>query len=212
MFAFAAGIFALFSPCSFPLLPGYVSYYIGAKTTFGKAITSGVLCALGFLTVFSIIGLFVSLIGNFISNYIPFLELIVGLIIVLMGLLKVFDVSFPFSFSFLKLRNRRAFLGIFLYGLLYGLAALSCSAPVFLAVLFYAMLSGGLFNGLIIFIFYAMGMGLPIILVTILVAKAKDLILKRMIQSTRVLSKISGLILIVVGSYLAIISFLFSGF
>jgi len=211
-FAFTAGTFALFSPCSFPLLPGYISYYIGAKTSFGKAITGGVLCALGFLAVFSIIGIFTSLIGDFLSGYIPFLELIIGLIIISMGFLNVFDINFPISFSFLKISGKKSFLGLFLYGLLYGFAALSCSAPVFFAVIFYALGSGGFYNCLIIFVFYALGMGIPLILVTVLVAKAKDLILKRMVQGTRTLKKISGITLIIVGTYLAIISFSIPGF
>lgn len=215
IFAFTTGIFVLFSPCSFPLLPGYVSYYLGAKTSLRKAITSGLLCTTGFLTVFSIIGIFTSLIGDFLSSYIPFLDLIVGLIIISMGLLTLLDVNFPMIssvLSFLKIGNKKSFLGIFLYGLLYGLAALSCSAPVFFAVLFYAASSGGVYHSLIIFVFYAMGMGLPLILTSILVAKANDLILRKMSQSTRILKKISGAILIIVGSYLAIISFSIPGF
>ena len=51
-----------------------------------------------------------------------------------------------------------------------------------------------------------------IIIITVLVAKAKDIILRRMIQGTKMLSKISGLILIIVGSYLVVISFFPSGF
>jgi len=56
-------------------------------------------------------------------------------------------------------------------------------------------------------IFYAMGMGLPLILITILVAKANDLILRKMSRSTGILKKISGVILIIVGLSLAIASF-----
>jgi len=77
-FAFTAGVFSLFSPCGFPMLLGYISYYMGAKASLGKAITSGFVCVLGLLTVFSVIGIIVSLLGSFISRYALFLELIVG--------------------------------------------------------------------------------------------------------------------------------------
>jgi len=53
---------------------------------------------------------------------------------------------------------------------------------------------------------------LPIILITILVAKTNDLILRRMVQATGVLNKISGIILVIVGLYLTVISFLISEF
>jgi len=99
--------------------------------------------------------------------------------------------------SFLKIGNKKSFLGVFSYGLLY----------LFFAVLFYAASSGGIYHGLIIFVFYAMGMGLPLILITILVAKANDLILRKMSRSTGILKKISGVILIIVGLSLAIASF-----
>jgi cytochrome c-type biogenesis protein len=34
-FAFTAGVFTFFAPCSYPLLPGYLSYYLGEHTPAG---------------------------------------------------------------------------------------------------------------------------------------------------------------------------------
>lgn len=176
-----------------------------------RAVFSGVLCSLGFLVVFSAIGASASLIGNLLSSSIPFLELAVGLIIILMGLLTIFNVNFPFIPApriFPGASGRGSFYGIFLYGLLYGLGAIGCSAPIFFAVLFYAMSSGGLYHSLIIFIFYAIGMSLPIVLITILVAKANELILRKIAQASGTLKKLSGVTLVIVGLYLAVIAYL----
>jgi len=49
---------------------------------------------------------------------------------------------------------------------------------------------------------YAMGMGLPIIITTILVAKAKKFMLKRIMKMMPWFQKISGIVLITIGIYL----------
>jgi len=119
-----------------------------------------------------------------------------------MGFITLIGIKPPVSISFLKAPSKRKLVSLYLYGLLHGLAVLGCSAPIFLAVLFYAMGFGGLSLGLILFVFYAIGMGLPLIIITILVAEAKDLILKRMVEASTLLNKISGVTLILVGAYL----------
>ncbi len=55
---------------------------------------------------------------------------------------------------------------------------------------------------MITFVVYAIGMGLPIIITTILVAKAKKFMLERMVKMIPWFQKISGIILIIIGAYL----------
>ncbi len=78
---------------------------------------------------------------------------------------------------------------------------------IFFALLFYAISSGGLYQGLIISIFYAVGMGLPLVLITILVAKTNELILEKITQ-TLFLKRLSGIILTIVGVYLGMMGYL----
>lgn len=202
MFIFAAGASALLSPCGFPMLPGYISYYMGSKASLGKAVPSGVICTLGLVTVFSIIGAMASILGNLISPYIPLLELAAGLATIVLGFSMLIEIKLP-SFSLpIKAPKRRGFIGLFLYGTVYGLATLGCSAPIFFAILFWAIAEGGLLNGVVTFVIYAMGMGLPLILTTILLAMAKEMTLKRMVRMLPWLQRISGIILIIIGAYL----------
>lgn len=49
-FAFSAGIFTFFAPCAYPLLPGYVSYYLGRTTAPGEATNGGVVVDAGRVT------------------------------------------------------------------------------------------------------------------------------------------------------------------
>ena len=202
MFIFAAGASALLSPCGFPMLPGYILYYMGSKASLGKAVPSGIACTLGLVTVFSIIGAMGSILGSLINPYIPLLELVAGLATIVLGVSMLIEIRFP-SFSLpIKAPKRRGFIGLFLYGAVYGLATLGCSAPIFFAILFWAIAGGRLLNGIITFMIYAMGMGLPLILTTILLSMARELTLKRMVKMLPWLHKISGIILIIIGVYL----------
>jgi len=202
IFIFTAGALALLSPCGFPMLPGYISYYIGAKASLEKAVSGGVACTLGLLSVFSAIGVAVSTLGSFVSRYIPLLELVAGLIVVFMGISMIIEIRFPTFFTISRAPRQRGLVGIFLYGVVYGLATLGCSAPIFFSILFYAVAAGGPLHGMITFVVYVIGMGLPIIVTTILVAKAKKLMLERMVKMIPWFQKISGLVLIIIGVYL----------
>jgi len=199
---FTAGALTLLSPCGFPMLPGYISYYMGAKASLEKAVSGGVACTLGLLTVFSAIGVVVSTLGSLVSRYIPLLELVAGLIVIFMGISMIAEIRFPTFFTISRAPRQRGLIGVFLYGVVYGLAALGCSAPIFFSILFYAVSAGGPLYGMITFVVYAIGMGLPIIITTILVAKAKKFMLERMVKMIPWFQKISGIVLIIIGAYL----------
>jgi cytochrome c biogenesis protein CcdA len=199
---FIAGALATLSPCSFPMLPGYVLYYLGSKTPLGKAFSAGVTCTFGLITVFSVIGVIVSTFGGLVSRYIPSLQLWAGAAVILMGVSMIANIKFPISFTRLRIPKQRGFVGIFLYGVVYGLATLSCSAPIFFSILFYAFAAGGFLQVIVTFIVYATGMGLPIIITTILVAKVKKFIIQKIVNVTSWLQGISGIILLFMGIYL----------
>jgi len=184
------------------MLPGYISYYVGSKASLGKAVPGGIICALGLVTVFSIIGIVASILGSIIYPYIPLLELVAGLATIVLGVSMLIEIRLP-TFSLpVRAPKRRGLIGIFLYGAAYGMATLGCSAPIFFSILFYAIAAGGPLHGIITFIVYAVGAGLPLIITTILVAKAKKLMLERIVKMTPWLQRISGIVLVVVGIYL----------
>ncbi len=199
---FTAGGLALLSPCGFPMLPGYISYYMGRKASLEKAVSGGVACTLGLLAVFSAIGVGVSTLGSFVSRYIPLLELVAGLIVIIMGISMIVEIRFPTFFTTLRAPKQGGLIGFFLYGVVYGLAALGCSVPIFFSIFFYAVATGGALYGITTFVVYAMGMGLPIIVTSVLVAKTKKLLLERLLKMIPWFQKISGLVLITIGAYL----------
>jgi cytochrome c biogenesis protein CcdA len=82
------------------------------------------------------------------------------------------------------------------------MATIGCSAPIFLSILSYAIAVGGLIQVILTFIVYASGMGLPLIVITILMVEAKNLMLNKIMKMTQQLHKISGIALIFIGLYL----------
>jgi cytochrome c-type biogenesis protein len=197
---FLAGMLALFSPCSFPMLPGYISYYLGAKISLKRAIFGGIVCILGLFIVFSIIGLIVFIFHIFIIS--SFLGFIAGIIIIFMGISMIIEIKFPKFFIISRTPRQKGLIGLFLYGIAYGLATFGCSAPISLSIIFYSIATNSPLYGIIAFIIYTIGMGIPIIIITILIAKTKNLIIKRVMKIIPRLQKISGIVLIIIGSYL----------
>lgn len=187
------------------MLPAYVSYYLGIKSSparLGRAIVGGLVCALGPLSVFSIIGLLASTVSSLVVAHISLLELIAGLFTFLMGLVLLAKLKLPtFPALATKAPVQKGFLGLFLYGILYGLATVSCSAPIFLSVLVYAVSSGPLW-AFTSFILYAIGMGLPLVLITVAMAKAKEAHLAKIVFLSPTLQRLAGAVLLVVGTYI----------
>jgi len=100
LFAVGAGVMVFFSPCSFPMLPGYMSFYLSSKKsrtgkfneqTAKEALPDGLAAAAGLMGILLLIGIllvpFVSIIGGFI----PVLELVVGVLILSMGTVMVME-------------------------------------------------------------------------------------------------------------------------
>jgi len=116
--AFAAGIISFLSPCVLPLVPGYVSYITGqsvARSTMPKALimrfqaTALSVCfALGFTTIFVILGASATALGQALVSYRYELNLVGGAIVIGFGLFTLgllrpswlqhdlrIDVAFP---------------------------------------------------------------------------------------------------------------------
>ncbi|MEC8875156.1 MAG: redoxin domain-containing protein [Candidatus Thermoplasmatota archaeon] len=100
LFAVGAGVMVFFSPCSFPMLPGYMSFYLANKKqrigefnekAARETLPDGLAAAAGLMGILLLIGIllvpFVSIIGGFI----PVLELVVGILILTMGVIMVME-------------------------------------------------------------------------------------------------------------------------
>jgi cytochrome c-type biogenesis protein len=99
-FAVGAGVMVFFSPCSFPMLPGYMSFYLANKkqrtgkfdeTAARETLPDGLAAAAGLTGILLLIGIllipFISIIGGFV----PLLELVIGIMIAGLGIMMVME-------------------------------------------------------------------------------------------------------------------------
>lgn len=211
IFAFTAGIVAFLSPCSFPLLPAYISHYLGLKENptekqvsqvLKKGVFGGLACSTGAVSTLVLIGLGVSIFGGLVSSYVSSLELIAGVLLVVLGGLMFSEKSINFQFS-AKPRFENSYLSLFSFGIIYALATAGCVAPLFIGVVTLAI-SSGFPGGLLIFLSYSLGLATLLVVVTVLVSSAKEMVIDKLLGSMKYVKRVSGVVLLVVGIYLII--------
>ena len=197
-FAFLAGVSSLCHPCAFTLLPGYIAYLVESRTL-TRGILSGLIFTSGLITVLAILGALISYMGSFLIRFIPWLQLIVGIAIVIMGLIQIFNFNLP-SFS-PRIKVKKGFAGLYLFGLGFGLVISGCSAPVFFSIIFYSFISG-FQNGILVLASYGFGIGVITIAVSIITLRAKKSMLNKISQYYDWINRITGIILIIAGVYI----------
>jgi len=135
-FALTAGVATFFSPCAYPLLPGYVGFYVNSFDGDTASVTGagvrGVAAAFGVLATFALLGGTTAWVGQETLSGITVFETLVGGLLVVFGLLVVLGRDPSLSLSLPK--RRSGVLGFCLFGAGYALAGVGCVAPIFLAV------------------------------------------------------------------------------
>ncbi len=216
--AIIGGFASFFSPCAFPLLPSFIAYYItGAKgkgRTVKSGLSLGIKAAIGLLTIFSLIGVLAISGSYWISQYIPYLEMIVGITILILGILLLKDIDIGSYFTLLKNKilhslgkeptSSKTTTSPFIYGMGYGSAAAGCTAPVFIAIVLSSWLADGLYSALIVILLYFSVMAGLMITFSVITMVLKDKIANKIRKHMDLINKISALIMIAVGIYLVI--------
>ncbi|AGB39148.1 cytochrome c biogenesis CcdA family protein [Natronococcus occultus] len=135
-FALTAGIFTFFSPCAYPLLPGYVGFYVSQtdaeEASLPSAIGRGLVAGAGVLVTFGVLLGLAFWIGHSVLANTTAFEALVGLLLIAFGVLVVLDRAPSLSVALPK--RRSGTLGFGVFGAGYALAAAGCVAPVFLGV------------------------------------------------------------------------------
>jgi cytochrome c-type biogenesis protein len=200
--ALVSGVLVLLSPCSYPLLPGYVVYYLGSKVSGGRAIQGGLACGMGLVTVFSTLGLATYSFGSALLKSLPFTNLVAVAAIGLLGVSLLLGINLPSIPINIHASKKAGLLGFFLYGVTYAVASMACSGPIFISIMLYALTAGDFFDGFTIFLAFSLGMCMPLLATTVLVATAKSFIVRKITGATSIVQRASGVMLIVLAVYL----------
>ena len=196
------------NPCGFPLLPAFLSYYLGAderrlppaSTRVLQGLLVGTLVTVGFLGFFALVGLPVSYGVGAIARAVPWVGLATGAALALAGLLTLLGKHLRLPTQ-LRLRPRREHrLGaMLLFGIGYGAASLGCTLPLFLTLVGASLSDGGKLSTLIA---YGTGMALVLMALSVLVALAREGAARAVRPLLPYMSKTAGLLLLVSGGYL----------
>lgn len=205
-FAVGSGITTFFAPCAFPLLPGYIGYYL-SQTDADRptAVVLPAFAAAGSaLVVLAVIGVIGFALGRVFLTRLPLLEPIVGAGLVVLGGLMLLDLT-PEMRIPLPERSGST-LGFSLFGAGYAGAAAGCVVPILLGVLAQALAFPPT-QAAIIFGGYALSVSLPLVGVTLLAATGSDA-WRNLGQYTGQLHKVAAILVIIAGIgqlYLSII-------
>ena len=216
-YAFGAGMVTTVSPCGIAMLPAYVSLYLGAREENFQArsslkrgiralVMSGAV-TLSFVAFFGVMGAILSLGGQFLLTFIPWIAVLIGVVLILMGIYLLTGghvyTNLPARLA-ARLGNNSgsSIKGFLVFGLAYAIAALSCTLPVFLAVVASALAVKGFAFGLLQFISFALGMGFIITMVTMGSALFKETVNRWLRRLVPVVARLSGLLLIFAGGYI----------
>ncbi len=216
-YAFGAGMVTTVSPCGIAMLPAYVSLYLGAEEggfrarsslrRSARALTMSGVVTLGFVVFFGIMGAILSLGGQFLLTFIPWVAVIIGVALILLGIYLLtgghFYTNLPARLAGRLGKNGSLGVkGFLIFGIAYGIAALSCTLPVFLVVVGSALAMKGFTSGLLQFVSYALGMGAVIAIVTIGSVLFKETVNRWLRRLVPVVARLSGLLLVFAGGYI----------
>lgn len=208
--ALAAGMAATVNPCGFALLPAYLSAFVGLDHrggragAVGRALTVSAALTAGFVLVFGLFGLIVSPLAIRLEQYLPWATVVIGIALVGLGIALLAGRQLVLVLPKLQRGGGDGSLGsMFLFGVSYAVASLSCTIGPFLAVTTSTFRSDNWLAGLAVFVTYGLGMGLVIAILTVAVALAKSGIVHRFRALLPVMNRIAGGFLLVAGIYVA---------
>ncbi len=208
--AFAAGLVATVNPCGFAMLPAYLSYFMGIEesdrstgTAVGTALAVGSVVSLGFLLVFGVAGILITAGFRIVIDLIPWVAILVGFGVIALGiaLLRGYEMTVGLPKA-QQASSGRGYRSVFLFGVSYAVASLSCTLPVFLTVVATQVTRGSFVSGVATFLVYGAGMAVVLVAVTVALAIGKRSLVTWLRGSARYISKVSGVILIGAGSYI----------
>lgn len=206
-FAFVAGTVATANPCGFALLPAYLARQLGldARRSRGSAATRalavGGLTTSGFLLVFGTVGAGISLGARGLIGVIPWLALAIGVLLFAAGVAVLAGRRIALRIPLLGRRDPDGGpLSVFLFGIGYGVASLSCTLPIFLAVIG-TSLGGAALGGVLAFAAYAAGMGTVLTALAVAAALSGGGLVALIRRALPYVSKAGGAMLAAAGLY-----------
>jgi len=207
--ALVAGALVALNPCSVPLLPAFLSYYLGVQTDrlprarsgLLQGLLVGLLLTLGVLAVFGAIGLPLVYGTSRIADAVPWLGLAGGCLALAAGAAALAGRS-PRGLALPFRLPGSGWLRPLVFGVGYGVASLGCSLPVFLAFLASSLSVRGSGSALAVLAAYMAGIATTVIALLVVASLLREGLGRRLAPLAARLHRTSGLLLLLAGGYL----------
>ncbi|MBR9699094.1 cytochrome C biogenesis protein [Candidatus Woesearchaeota archaeon] len=210
---FLAGIVApLGAVCVWPLYPGFLAYLsnqLSGKESKKTYALLGFIATLGVITSLGIIGLIVTtLFRASLTNAIGIISPIAFIILGIVGILLIFNVDFGRFLPQTKapiLKNPLA--SAYVFGLFFGAIVLPCNPGPIIALF---ALSTGVTNAAAnfsLFLVFGLGMGLPLLLFSIISAGRSQQIINWMSRRKTIINRSLGIVIVLITLYFLIFDF-----
>lgn len=159
--AVVAGLASVLSPCVLPVIPVIAA---GAER---KDRLRPLLVVLGLSITFMLMGVISSLFGALLVGKTRLIEQVGAVIIVLMGLVVIFDMGLfkrLYRLSNIQVNGEGRFGGLVL-GMALGIVWVPCVGPMLSSILVMVGTAGELATGLTLLGFYSLGFAIPMLLI-----------------------------------------------
>jgi cytochrome c-type biogenesis protein len=194
--AFAGGLVSFFSPCTLPLVPGYLSVVTGGALTEAsnrlKAFWLSLCFVMGFSLVFVALGASASVLGQW---------LVAGVLIVLMGLFMLGWWSMPALQRDWRigqsLEGGRP-TAAFLLGIAFAIGWTPCIGPILGAILALSSTHANAEAGMLYLAAYSFGLALPFLGTALFIEHFRQRV-RWLSRWSRLLRALAGLVLVVMG-------------
>ncbi|MBI2541435.1 sulfite exporter TauE/SafE family protein [Candidatus Woesearchaeota archaeon] len=203
--AFIAGIVSFASPCVLPLIPGFLAYLSGTSTGQQnarlKVFLNSVAFVLGFSVIFALLGVLLNTVLERVSyNVQTWLSRAGGIIIILfamyiLGLIKISFLEREHKFA-VKKKFSVTYVTSFVFGAAFAVGWTPCVSAILGSVL--ALVVAKPAFGFVLLMSYALGLGIPFLIVGLFTTQAASLISKSA-TVLKYFNIIVGILLLILG-------------
>ena len=207
--ALAAGIISFLSPCVLPIVPPYLAYMSGVSLNDlsesgqnrARAVVPALFFVLGLSTVFIFLGFTASAIGTVFLQYQSYFNTIAGILVMIFGahFVGVYRIGFLDREARIDAGDRGgSSFGAYILGLAFAFGWTPCIGPQLGAILSLAASEGSVARGTMLLAIYAIGLGVPFLLVAAFLPRLQGLMgwMKRHMEQ---IERVMGLLLWTIG-------------
>ena len=210
--ALMAGVISFLSPCVLPIVPPYLAYMSGVAMSDltdseegarprASALVTAIFFVMGLSTVFLFLGFTASAIGTLFLQYQDWFNTIAGVIVMIFGahFVGVFRIGFLDREARMDVGDRGgSSFGAYVLGLAFAFGWTPCIGPQLGAILSLAASEGSVARGTTLLAIYAIGLGVPFLLVAAFLPRLQGLMgwMKRHMEQ---IERVMGLLLWTIG-------------